>query len=67
MAKRQKNRQYNGQKKKAKRINNDLQHTTQKTKDQATRIQINTQVLRKVQQFLLHIVYVIFFIYWELL
>ena len=28
-----KDRQYNGQKKKKKRRNNDLQHTTQKTKD----------------------------------
>jgi hypothetical protein len=28
--------QYNGQKKKVKRTNNDLQNTTQKTKDRAT-------------------------------
>ena len=32
-----KNRQRNGQKKKDKRTNNDLQNTTQKTKDRATR------------------------------
>ena len=31
-----KDRQYNGQKKKDKRANNDLLSTTQKTKDQAT-------------------------------
>jgi len=31
-------RQYNGKKKKYKRTNNDLQNTTQKTKDWATRI-----------------------------
>jgi hypothetical protein len=33
MAKRQKDRQHNGQKKKDERTNNDLQNTTQKTKD----------------------------------
>jgi hypothetical protein len=33
MAKRQKDRQYNGQKKKDKMSNNDLQNTTHKTKD----------------------------------
>jgi hypothetical protein len=32
-----KDRQYNGQKKKDKRTNNDLQNITQKTKDRATR------------------------------
>jgi hypothetical protein len=32
-----KNRQHNGQKKKYKRTNNDLQNTTQKSKDRATR------------------------------
>ena len=32
-----KERQHNGQKKKDKRTNNDLQNTTQKTEDQATR------------------------------
>jgi len=29
-------RQYNGQKKKGKKTNNDLQNTTQETKDRAT-------------------------------
>ena len=33
-----KNRQYNDQKKKNKRMNNDLQTNTQKTKDCVTRI-----------------------------
>jgi hypothetical protein len=37
MAKRQKDRQHNGQKKKDKRTNNDLQNTTHKTKDQIAR------------------------------
>jgi cytosine/uracil/thiamine/allantoin permease len=32
----QKDKQYNGQKKKDQGTNNDLQHTTQKTKDWAT-------------------------------
>ena len=32
-----KDRQHNGQKKKDKRTNNDLQNTTQKTKDRATK------------------------------
>ena len=32
-----KNRQHNGQKKKYQRTNNDLQNTTQKSKDRATR------------------------------
>jgi len=40
-----KDRQLNGQKKKnGKRTNHDLQYTTQKTKDQATRIQLKTGV-----------------------
>jgi len=42
-----KNRQYNGQKKKDKGTNNDVQNTTQKTKDQATWTQLKTHVLRK--------------------
>jgi hypothetical protein len=33
-----KNRQHNGQKRKYKRTNNDIQNTTQKTKDRVTRI-----------------------------
>ena len=37
--------QYNGQKKKYKRTNNDLQNITQKTKDRATR---TTQITRDV-------------------
>jgi len=36
MAKRKKGRQRNGQKKKDKRTNDDLQNTTQETKDRAT-------------------------------
>jgi hypothetical protein len=40
MAKRQKNRQCNGQKTEDKRINNDLQNTTQQTEDRATRVNI---------------------------
>ena len=36
MAKRRWTRQYNGQKKTDKRTNNDLQNTTQKTKDRLT-------------------------------
>ena len=39
---------------KRKRTNNDLQNITHKTKDQATRIQLKTQVFRKDKQFLLH-------------
>jgi hypothetical protein len=34
-----KDRQHNGQKKKIKRTNNNLQYITQKTKDRATRTQ----------------------------
>jgi hypothetical protein len=53
-----KNRQYNGQKKRDKKTNNDLQNTTQKTKDRATqtpskaidwRRKYNTMVKRKGQ------------------
>ena len=44
-------RQYNGQKKKG---NNNLQSTTQKTKNQATQTPLKTQVLQKDKQFLLH-------------
>ena len=36
ICKSKKNRQHNGQKKKCKRTNNDLQNTTEKTKDRAT-------------------------------
>ena len=43
-------RQHNDQKKNYKRESNDLQTTTQKTKDRATR----TQVHRKCKQLLLH-------------
>jgi len=39
-----KGRQYNGQKKKYKRTNNDLQNTTQKTNDRATRTPLKTKV-----------------------
>ena len=44
-------RQYNGQKKKG---NNNLQSTTQKTKNQATQTPLKTQVLQKDKQFLFH-------------
>ena len=37
-----KDRQYNGQKKKDKRKNNDVQNTTQKTKDRATQTPLKT-------------------------
>jgi hypothetical protein len=37
-----KNRQHNGQKKKDKRTNNDLQNIARKTKDQVTRTPLNT-------------------------
>jgi hypothetical protein len=37
-------RQFNGQKKNDKRTNHNLQRTTQKTKDQATRTQLKTGV-----------------------
>jgi len=51
-------RQHNGQKKKDKKTNNNLQNTEQKTKDRATRTPLKTseltQVLRKGMQFLLH-------------
>ena len=39
-----KNRQYNGQKKRDKKTNNDLQNTTQKTKDRATLIHYKPEV-----------------------
>ena len=42
-----KDRQYNDQTKKVKRINNDLQNITQKTKDRATSTPLRTQVLQK--------------------
>ena len=38
-----KNRQHNGQKKKYKWINNDLEKHTHKTKDRATRTQLKTE------------------------
>jgi len=51
-------RQYNGQRKKNKKTNNDLQNITQKTKDWATRSPQKTRgwtrVLWKSKQFLLH-------------
>ena len=37
-----KDRQYNGQRKKDKRTNNDLQNVTQETKDRATRTPLKT-------------------------
>ena len=49
-----KDRQHNGQKKKNKRTNIDLQDITQKTKDRATPNLGWTAVLRKSKQFLLH-------------
>jgi hypothetical protein len=60
MAKRQtiqwpKDGQYNGQKKKNKRTNNDLINTTQKTKYRATQTSLKTgDELRKDKQLLLH-------------
>jgi len=39
-----KNRQHNGQKKKHKRTNNNLQNTTRKTKDRETRTTLKTGV-----------------------
>jgi hypothetical protein len=55
-----KERQYNGQKKKNKRTNNNSQNITQKTKDRATWIPLKTGnelkcVLRKDRHFLLYI------------
>jgi hypothetical protein len=41
-----KNRQYNGQKIKGQRTNNDLQNTTQKTKDRVTRTKFIQDYLR---------------------
>jgi len=38
-----KDRQHNGQKKKDKRTNNDLQNITHKTKDRVTRIPLKTE------------------------
>ena len=52
MRKSTKDRQHNGQKKKDKRTNNDLQNTTQKIKDWITRTSLKTQVLRKGKQFI---------------
>jgi hypothetical protein len=43
ICKSKKDRQCNAQKKKNKRTNNDLQNTTQKTKDQVTRILLKTR------------------------
>jgi hypothetical protein len=40
---RKKTRQHNGKKKKHKRTNNDLQNTTQKTKDRVTRTPLKTE------------------------
>ena len=58
LRKSKKDRQHNGQKKKNKTANNDLQNTSLKTKDRVTRILLKTgewtQVLWKGQQFLLH-------------
>ena len=48
-----KDRQYNG-KQIDKRTNNDLQNTTQKTKDRATRRLLKTHVFMRGKQFLLH-------------
>jgi hypothetical protein len=45
-----KDRQQNGQKKKYKRTNNDLQNTTHKTKDQVTRAPIKTHMFHKALQ-----------------
>ena len=42
MAKRQKDRQHNGKKKKEKKTNNDLQNITHKTKDRVTRTPLKT-------------------------
>jgi len=39
-----KDRQYNGQKKKDKRLNNIIQNATQKTKDRVTRTTLKTGV-----------------------
>jgi hypothetical protein len=41
-----KNRQHNGQKKKGQSTNNDLQNTTQKTKDRVTRTMFIQDYLR---------------------
>ena len=41
----EKGRQHNGQKKKVKMTNNDLQNITQKTKDRATRTPLKTRIL----------------------
>jgi len=52
-----KDRQHNGHMKKNRRTNIDLQNTTLKTKDLATRTPLKpacTQVLRKDKQFLFH-------------
>jgi hypothetical protein len=52
-----KDRHHNGQKKKDKRTNNDLQNTTHKTNVRLTRTALKpglTQVLRKSEHFLLH-------------
>ena len=46
----QKDRQYNGQKKKDKKTNNDLQNTTQKTKDRETRTPLSHR-LKKERQY----------------
>jgi len=43
MRKSKKDKRHNGQKKKNKRINNDLQNITHKTKDQVTRTPLKTR------------------------
>ena len=43
--------------KKYKRTNNDLQNTTQKTKDRATRTPLKPKVIQNGKQFLLHMWY----------
>jgi hypothetical protein len=45
-----KNRKHNVHKKKDKRINNDLQNITHRTKDRVTRIPLQTEVTHVLQQ-----------------
>jgi hypothetical protein len=58
ICKSKKDRQHNSQKKQDKITNNNLQNSTQKDKDQATRTPLKigglTKVLRKGKQFLFH-------------
>jgi len=52
-----KDRQHNGQRKGDNRTNNDLQNTTQKTRDRATRTPLKTGanlIIQKSKKFLLH-------------